>query len=153
MQGLQIIGFDEFGKALSKAATEAPKNLRKLHTELADMAKSEVDKSISGNVNDSHGKIKSWQRQSVGSRGGYAVVRPVGGQSGSNSPGAITNYLEGGHRTRRPSGTAKRPRRSRAKMAYVDGRHFYEAAAEGIEAPAYRLADDYLKKIRSTLEG
>lgn len=153
MQSLDTRGFDEWDRALTKALHDFPKKRRELHEQFATVAKNEVDNAISGSLNDSHGKIRGWQEKEVGSGGGYAVVRPIGGQSGANSPGAITNYLTSGHRIRRPSGTAKRRRRSRARMAYVDGRHFYQTAAQTVLAPTMRLTEKFVSDLKNTLEG
>lgn len=147
MQAVDTRELDELSKDVDKVLKEIPKARQKLHTELADMLKSEVDTNISLSLNDSRGTIKGWQEKVVGTGGGYAVVRAIGTSTGKNSPGAITNYLESGHKIRRPSGAAKRPRRSRARMAYVDGRHFYQRTAATVEAPAIRLAENFVKTI------
>jgi hypothetical protein len=153
MQSIDTRGLDELDRALAKAIREAPRKRRELHENLADIAKAEVDKGIAGSINDSHGKIQRWQQKFVGTGGGYAAVRAIGGISGANSPGAITNYLTSGHRIRRPSGAAKRQRRSRARMAYVDGRHFYETAAKTVVAPAIQMAEGFVADLKKTLEG
>ena len=88
----------------------------------------------------------------VGSGGGYAAIRPVDTSTGDNSPGAITNYLESGHKIRRPSGLARRYR-SRIRKAYVDGYHFYQKAETRVEAKAIKLAQEFADKLAKRIEG
>lgn len=94
------------------------------------------------------GDVITWQK--LYRSKGYAAVRPVSGETGANSPGAITNYLEGGHKIRGISGTAARYR-PRIHVARVPGFRFYESAkqdAEKIAAEvAARCADEVAKKI------
>ena len=103
MQSIEINGLAELDAKLQAILKELPEARRQLHERLAEMAKKEVDAQIDASgLNDSHGKIKGWQEAHVGSGGGYAAVRPQKGMTGDNSPGAITNYLENGHRIREP---------------------------------------------------
>lgn len=150
--GLEYNGLDELTRALNKVLDSREGLRRKYHERIADIAKEAVDRNISVTLNDSHGKIRSWQERIVGSSGGYAAVRPIKG-SGKNSPGAITTYLEEGHRIRRPSGKAKQKRRRRINVAYVDGRHFYDAARREVEQKALAVAKEYAEEIANTLNG
>lgn len=157
MQSINLSALDELTKDLDALLKKMPEKKRELHEDLAQVAKREVDMQISISLNDSSGTIKSWQEQHVGSGGGYAAVRATnkgtGGHpaTGDNSPGAITNYHESGYKTRRASGNAKRPRAGRSKMAYVNGRHFYQKAQTTVESKAIdvvnQFADDLVKEL------
>lgn len=112
---------------------------------------------ISG-VNDSHGRVRSWQNPHVGSGLGYVAVRSdsVEVQSGGGgrkpiNAGAITNFLTSGHRVRTPSGRAKRyvPR---ARMARVPGARFYKTAGASTVKIALEAAEAYLQEIEKELE-
>lgn len=145
---------DDLGALLQRMqkATEAfPAEQRALHEKLAEWLQREVRDSIHGTINDARGRISGYQGKYVGSRGGYAAVRPISGGRGTDSPGAITNYLENGHRIRRPRGLSRRYK-PRIRRAYVDGRHFYrlskQSAARELERAAERLAQDTARKLR-----
>ncbi|HOR12288.1 MAG TPA: hypothetical protein PKX46_00070 [Clostridia bacterium] len=153
MQSVDTRALDALSRDIDKLLREAPRMRRELHEELAEVMKRTVDTSIAGALNDSHGKIQSWQERYVGTGGGYAVVRPLKGETGPNSPGAITNYLESGHKIRSATTSAKRRRRSRARMAYVDGRHFYSQSAKDVEAPAIAAAQKLVDRMAKILEG
>jgi hypothetical protein len=119
-----------------------------MHTEVSSAIQAEVRGNIDGSgIRDTSGRAKGWQRGHVGSGGGYAAVRPAGrkegGGSGPNSAGAITSYLEAGHRVRPPSGNAKRLRKGRAKQLYVKSHHFYRDAHDQAQRIAVEAANAY----------
>jgi len=136
---------------------EVPNSRREMHRRVGAAVLEEVRRQIdSSGLNDAHGRIKGYQDYFVGSLGGYAAVRAIRGlgpHGYSDSPGALTNYLENGHRIRRPSGRAKKRRRGRAKQAYADGFHFYEAARQTAESIAYEAAYRYAEDLAQMLEG
>lgn len=153
MQSVEIKGLEELDERLKSILDELPGARRELHERLAEMAKKEVDVQIDASgLNDSHGKIKNWQEPHVGSGGGYAAVRAQKGQTGDNSPGAITNYLENGHAIRQPLGKSKYYR-PRIKKSYVDGYHFYEAARTVVESKAIAEAEKFVEELGQKLEG
>ncbi len=135
---------------LEETLKQFPKKQRVLHEQLSKDLLTLVQAAIGWSINDSRGKIAGWQRKHVGSGGGYAAVRATDSSSGDNSPGAITNYLESGHKIRTPSGHAKRYRQ-RIKMIYVNGRHFYKSAkgkaAAFLQQRAQELADEIAREM------
>lgn len=159
MQDIDIRGMDEFDRALSDLLEEFPEMRRELHEKLAELAKKEVDAAIDASGNpkkmESTGEVKRWQVKHVGSGGGYAAVRAAsekeGGGTGPKSAGAITNYLESGHKIRPSSGQTRR--RGRARVVYVNGYHFYQTARSSFEAKAIRLAEQFSDKLADRLEG
>jgi len=154
MQGVQIEGMDQLEAALTELLKEIPEARREMHERIATVLKGEVDKQIDASgLMDRSGKVKRWQVSSVGSGGGYAAVRAEKGSTGANSPGAITNYLESGHKIRSASGKAKRLRKSRAKKPYVSGYHFYQAARRNAQNIAIAEAQKYAEEIARKLEG
>ena len=145
---IEIRGLDEVDARLQKAIEEFPELRRDAFVEAAKTMSGIVDASIDGSgLNDSSGKIKGFQQASVGTLGGYAAVRPVKG-SGPDSPGAITRYLDDGHRVRRPGKT-----KPRAKMASVPGYGFYESAKAQLPALAQSIAESIAEKLHDSLEG
>lgn len=148
MQSVEVHYLEQLDKDLAKVLRESKASRRELHEQIAEAAKKAVDGQIDGGLNDEHGKIRRWQVKHVGTGGGYAAVRPVGGITGRDSPGAITNYLENGHKIR-PAGKTK----SRLNVAYVDGRHFYQESRPTVEAEAIKLAEAFAERLADMIEG
>lgn len=156
MQEVDSRGIDSLDRAFTDLLREFPEMRRELHRELAAEAKKEVDAAISSSgLNDSRGNVRRWQVAHVGSGGGYAAVRAAsekeGGGTGPDSAGAVTNYLEGGHNIRPPSGAAGY--RPRIRVVYVNGFHFYQTARSSFEATAVRLAERFADRLAQRLEG
>lgn len=95
------------------------------------------------------GKVLSWQQKHVSK--GYAAVRPKDRPTGPNGPGAITNYLESGHRTRRPSGKAKRYT-PHINVGRVPAFRFYKSAQAGAERLAVEVGESIANEIAARLE-
>lgn len=150
MQSIDLDQLNRLTDNLNAVLKDAPEERRALHEQLAEMAKEEVDSAIASSVGDSSGKIADWQESHVGSGGGYAAVRAQTGTTGSESPGAITNYLENGHKIPRPSGTAKHYKPA-IKTPYVEGRHFYEHSRTAAESRAIDIAEDFADKLAERL--
>lgn len=153
MQSIELDGWNEFDAALAKVIGNAPIDMRELHEKIADALTEEIGLNISSSgLNDSGGRIKSWQVKHVGSGGGYAAIRPIKGATGNNSPGAITNYLENGHKIRSP-GTLSKRYRPRIKKVYVNGYHFYHTTKTTIQRKVIDIAEKQVEKIKKELEG
>ena len=155
MQSVDFLQLSDLDRTLSDLLQEFPDKRRELHEELGELAKQEVDAAIASSVNDGSGKVRRWQVTHVGSGGGYAAVRPAnareGGDTGSNSAGAITNYLDSGHKIRgSKGGKAYRPR---IKIPYVNGNHFYQTAKTSFEAKAIKKAEEFANRLAERLEG
>lgn len=146
MQAVDLTDLEKLDKRLENLLKEFPEKRKDLHDNLADLIKNKVDSEISKSVNDSYMKIRKWQGKYVGSKGGYAAVRAVDTSVGKNSPGAITNYLEGGHKIRKPEGKNKYYK-SRVKKIYVDGFHFYENSSKQIESEAISMIENFIDDI------
>ena len=146
MQSLEIHGMDELNRVLDEVIKEFPNERRRLHERIADIAENIV-KQQAGN-----GTLANMQESFVGSKGGYAAVKPRRGETGPNSPGAITNYNENGHRIRRPSGLSKRYR-PRIHTVYVSGRHFYQKSRSLVEAAAIRECENFASELAKKLGG
>lgn len=153
MQSIQAFGLNQLDSDLESILKELPEARRELHERIAKVTKEEVDTKINASgLKDSSGKIKGWQESTVGSGGGYAAVRAEKGTTGANSPGAITNYLESGHKIREPSGKSD-TYRPKIKKPYVDGYHFYQSANTTVEAKAIAAVEQFSEDIRKKLEG
>jgi hypothetical protein len=156
MQSVEMNGLRDLDGDFEHILRELPGARRRLHEEVGAAILAEVREHItSTGINDARGRVKGYQEHFVGSGGGYAAVRAVRGRGphgSSDSPGAITNYLENGHKIRRSSGTAKRRRKGRAKKPYVDGYGFYEAARANAETVALAAAERYADSVADMLD-
>jgi len=153
MQSVDLTGLNKLDNDLQDLFDEIPELRKQLHEEIGDIIKSEVNAQIArSGLNDSSGHIKEWQETHIGSGGGYAAVRASDKMVGDNSPGAITNYLENGHKIREPSGNNKKYR-PRIKKPYVDGFHFYQVARNTVESKAIETAEKFAEKFAKKMEG
>lgn len=142
---------DRIGAAFDKILQEFPERRRELHERVGRAVQRELQQQIaSSGVNDSSGKVRRWQAVHVGSGGGYAAVRPEKGKTGADSPGAITNYLEGGHRIASPRGGKNY--RPRLRVSYVSGYHFYVNTSMRAESIAIGEAEAWADEIARELE-
>ena len=142
---------DRIGAAFDEILREFPERRRELHERVGRAVQRELQQQIaSSGINDSSGRVRRWQVAHVGSGGGYAAVRPEKGQTGADSPGAITNYLEGGHRIASPRGGKNY--RPPLRVSYVSGYHFYAAAAMRAESIAIGEAEAWADEIARELE-
>ncbi len=134
--------------------------------------KEDLDANIvSQGVDDMFGHIRNTQEIQIGSRGGYAAVRPA--SSGMTdrygntktwkgrqvSTRQVTRWLERGHGARKPSGESKRYRPSingagvgANGQAYVKGYMFYSWAKLKAQEHALRAADKVLSAIADEID-
>lgn len=137
---------------LEQAGKAGKEEQRAVHEELAGAMLSSVRGIIGGCIYDTHGKIQGYQDKHVGSKGGYAAVRPNKKPGGPNGAGAVTNYLENGHAIRRPGGSAKRYK-PRIRTLYVAGNGFYAAARGHLGNMQQRIALRIANAVTDTIEG
>jgi hypothetical protein len=121
-----------------------------------------VRSAISEDINDRFGRVKSWQLVYLGSKGGYAAVRPVAEYTGRKwnkkevFSNKITTWLYRGHGVRRSENPDYEPRYKKAGFSsagtgYVSGHYFYSWGRTLGERKAYdamareieRLVDDW----------
>lgn len=141
-------------KKLDGLFEKAGKEFKSLRAEYLDEAGDTLLSAVRSNItasgiNDAHGHVRAWQRKYMGTGGGYVAVRAVSGPGGKNSPGAITNYLESGHKGRMPSGRSGRYD-ARIDTGRARAFGFYAHAAD---AQAKWIAEDTAKKMEEALAG
>lgn len=151
MQSVDSSELVHFSDTLNKLLDENPGKRRELHEQIAELAKEEVNSQINSSLGGDSGKIAGWQETHVGSGGGYAAVRAESGSMGENSPGAVTNYLENGHRIRPPSGHAKNYR-PEINTPRVEGRHFYQASRSAARSKAIAAAERFADQLAERME-
>lgn len=125
---MQELDLDQLLERWSQLLQQFPVKKRELLERAGQQMLQRLRDAIGGT-----GKVASWQEVYLGSKGGYAAVRPKkdtyqttrGGRR--YAVGYITNAIEGGHRNRRPqpSGDPDYRYRARIRHAAVPGRHFY----------------------------
>lgn len=103
-------------------------------------------------VHDPYGRVKRWQQVYLGSKGGYAAVRPMAEHTEKTWKGKevfstqITRWLERGHGTRRG-----RDGYYHRGATYVEGHLFYSwakskgvaAAMDAFERELDRITDEW----------
>ena len=149
---MQSVDFDDL-KALDKHFTallkKFPEKRKEFHAQMTERLVREVGQQIfMSGLNDENGTVESWQGGRTGSGGGYSAVSAVIGKVGPDSPGAITNYLENGHRIRPPGPS----HRSRVRVAYVNGYHFYKYTGELAQAIAANEAQKFVDEVSKMVE-
>lgn len=149
MQSINEGELAKIGKGIDELLKEAPNMRRKLHEQMGDVAYSAVMQEVSRSTQRHTGNLQRWQSKYVGSGGGYAAVRAEKGLVGKNSPGAITNYVNSGHRIR-PSTTN---RKRKINVAYVDGRHFYQASKRDLPEKLAKLGEAFVSEIAERIVG
>lgn len=154
MQSVESDGLKKLDSDLKELLDDMPELRRELHEELASELKKALDAQITG-AGMTSGMIQGWQQPHVGSRGGYAAIRAIGSKerasTGRESPGAITNYLESGHKIRSPKGG--KDYRPRIHVARVSRKHFYQATESAFEAKALSIAGKFVETVAKRLEG
>ena len=121
----------------------------------APKLKRAVDSAIGGT-----GKVQRWQGQFVGSKGGFAAVRPLAktftglnGRGKRYAVGAVTNAINSGHKFPSPSGKDKRYRpRIRSGRQNVPGRKFYQQAEAQVPLIAQAAAQQVVAALKDHLE-
>lgn len=145
---------------LAEKLAEAPEIITRAKREAIEAAapklKALVDEAIGGS-----GKVRSWQGTYVGSKGGYAAVRPrketyletKGRQRGARAGpkryavGYVTNAINQGHRP--PRNTAGYYTSSRR----VPGKQFYQRAQAEAEQVAQETGEQIVQALMDHLEG
>lgn len=152
---------------MQQIVRDAPDQQRALHERLGETLLDDVRHrapiSVKGHdlghgEYHERGTLRRWQTKYIGTRGGYAAIRATDKPKGSNGAGAITNYVENGHRVGRAGyGVSARTRRRRLQysmiptLSFVNGRGFYHkahaAAARLLTQAAERWADEIAREL------
>ena len=151
-QSVKISGLEHLRKDLEELSEELPEMRREIHEELAVQMRGEVEEALARRAGSSTGTVAGWQEGYVGTKGGYAAVRPRAKTSYRGyAVGQITNAIENGHAIRRPSGRWKHYR-ARVKKRYVLGLHFYREVQGGkLEKLAIDAANRMADRIQKAL--
>ena len=157
MAQIDISALQELAERFQQVYEALPQERAALHRRIGEAVQGELGERIASSLDDSSGKVRSWQRVHLGSKGGYAAIRPAGtkdsppGKSGPDGPGAITTYLERGHRIRPPKGG--KGYRPRIRVGRAAGRGFYQGTQDAARAIALREAQAWGDEIARKLEG
>lgn len=132
-------------EALAKKLELAPEVLREQKRQAFELVSGELLTAVQTRIGGT-GKVAGWQERFVGSKGGWAAVRPKadeltppGKRSGKQYPvGYVTNAVNSGHRT---------PRGGR-----VTGRWFYQKTQAQAEALARKTMERIVQGLVDHLE-
>ena len=152
---------------MQQIVRDAPEQQRALHERLGETLLDDVrhrapisikGHSLGHGEYHERGTLRRWQTKYIGSKGGYAAIRAATEPRGDSGAGAITNYVENGHRVGRAGyGVSARTRRRRRQygmiptLSLVNGRGFYHAthatAARLLTQAAERWADEIAREL------
>lgn len=152
---------------MQQIVRDAPDQQRALHERLGETLLDDVRHrapiSVKGHdlghgEYHERGTLRRWQTRYIGTRGGYAAIRAATEPRGNSGAGAITNYVENGHRVGRAGyGVSARTRRRRRQygmippLSFVNGRGFYHkahaTAARLLTQAAERWADEIAREL------
>jgi len=128
MQEFDISALDELDARFKYVLKKLPQLQREHHERISKMLKSQVDWALGANAGQPSKKVRYWQKERVGSRGGYAAISAKrGSDSRGYAYGYITNAINSGHRHRSPSGKY-RYYKPRINVHRVPGLEFYQRA-------------------------
>lgn len=151
---------------LQQIVRDAPDQQRALHerlgTALLDDVRHRAPISAKGHglghgEYHERGTLRRWQTKYIGSKGGYAAIRAAEAPKGVNGAGAITSYVENGHRVgSRHQGVSARTRRRWKQydvpiQSFVSGRGFYHAAQETADRLLTQAAEQWADEITREL--
>lgn len=141
---------------LSERIAKAPDVLREAKREALAAAAPKLQALVRREIGGT-GKVQSWQELYVGSKGGYAAVRPKAktytGKSNRYAVGYVTNAINSGHRFPAPSGKQRYKPRIEGGRQSVPGLHFYESAEGQAAAIAEDAAGQVVDALINHLEG
>lgn len=131
--GIDFSSLDEVSKKINDAIKEVPDLKRKMHTNAADIMHKNVINNISNDTKPLTGNLKRGQVKAVGSRGGYAAVRPDYGIA------PHTHLIENGHKIVKGGKV----------VGFANGKHMYKKALNAsqrqIEVAVEKFANDVTK--------
>ena len=158
---------DRLSARLREVVARAPQMQRALHERLGARLLDDVRHRTPIRIKGHHlghgeyhqrGRLRRWQTKYIGSKGGYAAVRAAEKPKGANGAGAITNYVENGHKTgHAQQGVSQRTRRRwrqmvRPPQAFVSGRGFYHAAEQTADRLLIQAAERWAQEIVEELQ-
>lgn len=139
-------------KALSARLEGAPEALREAKRTAFETAAPRMKAALDARIGGA-GKVQSWQAPFVGTRGGYAAVRPRGKTYAEDSRGRRTKYAVG-HVTQAIESGHSFPRTGKTKSSgMVFGRYFYRSARLDAEKIAEEAVRQAAETVTRYLEG
>ena len=161
MQSIEMSDLDRLLSDWEKLLRDFPVLKETFLEQAGQRVKQEVDETIRGaGMKNQGGPLPGWQTYHVGSGLGYIAVRAKGWREGAttgdNSPGAITNYTENGHRIRKPDVVHRKGYRYRKRInePAVRGFHYYaNVRASDIKDQIGAMGEEFMQKIARRLEG
>lgn len=136
---------------------------RAARAELLEQAGNRLEQALAKSITasglqDTHGKVRSWQELVKGSGGGYVAIHPkprtyIVTKTGKKyAVGHVTNAIENGHKVRFPSGKAERYR-PEVHVARARAFKFYANTQPEVEKVERETAKAMEQRITAYLEG
>lgn len=146
---------------LAQRLAQSPQILREAKREAFKDAAPKMERDVTEQLGSSR-KVYRWQEAHVGSKGGYAAVRPKArtyaeddkGRKTRYQVGYVTGAINSGHRVPSPSGRNKRYKpRIKSAAQQVPGKHFYQAAQANLPGIAQDAAEQVVHALMEHLQG
>ena len=142
---------DELLEKLRKSPSLFREARRRAMAMAAPELKRELDRIIGG-----EGKVRNWQGQFIGSKGGYAAVRPLAKTyteptkklGKTYAVGYVTNAIDSGHAFPGTNGKGSKHKSYKS----VPGRKFYKEANSKKKDIAKQAAELILAELKAHLE-
>lgn len=127
---------------------QSPEVIKEAKCEAFESAAGKMKQALDSRIGGT-GKVRSWQERYVGSKGGYAAVRPKAktytDKSNRYAVGYVTNAINSGHRF---------PGQGKTKASgIVFGKRFYEAAQADVKQIAQESVNQVAETLKQHLEG
>ncbi len=146
------VQLDEIVKRFGKVREMSIAEKQKMFYQIGRKVKySLLPSQMTGIKNPEH--VVSMQKIYLGSGLGYAAVRAADTSTGANSPGAITNYLENGHRRVVPVHKKGGDYGTRELADKVKGFYFYKKTKSVLLPDVKREVEDFANSIADKLRG
>ena len=156
MQSVDLSDLDQILERWNALLRDFPAMKKDVLRELSQRMLASVRSEIPGT-----GTVRSWQDRYIGSKNGYAAVRPkantftttAGGKK--YAVGYVTNAIENGHKHRRPSQVQREgySYHGRINVAAVPGLHFYATVRSQRQGMGGELVHSLAADVAARLEG
>lgn len=136
---------------------QSPEVIKTAKREAFETAAGKMKQALDSRIGGT-GKVRGWQEQHVGSKGGYAAVRPMAktytDKSNRYAVGYVTNAINAGHKFPSPSGKNQRyVPRIKSGRQNVPGKQFYEATQSEVKQIAQESVNQVAETLKQHLEG
>lgn len=130
-------GFEELDKMFDDMLNKFPQKKRELMEDVGDKMYDQVINNIDNTVKEDTGNLKAGVTKILGSKGGYAAVKPNYGIA------PHTHLIEDGHRIIRGGKI----------VGWANGKHMYRNAIEQVSDEVEKMAESMIDELVGEIVG